>query len=253
MTAGKRRVTRSGAQRSGSLPADALVAGTHSRRKLIIAIDGPAGSGKSTTARALAMRLKLPYIDTGAMYRALTLEAMRRQIPFEKIPELVKLAKKIQISFGPMRVMKQKVYLNGKDVTKAIRTPELTRNVMFVAREPRLRREMVAKQRLLGKSGGAVMEGRDIGTVVFPKADYKFFFDASPQVRARRRYRELLAEGKKPSLARVAREIEIRDRSDRERKEGALRVARDARVLDTSGLTIEATVDRILDILAEAS
>jgi cytidylate kinase len=199
------------------------------------------------------MRLKLPYIDTGAMYRALTLEAMRRQTPFSDITDLVKLAKSIRIRFGPMRVMGQKVYLNGKDVTTAIRTPELTRHVVYVAREPRLRRELVAKQRSLGRTGGAVMEGRDIGTVVFPKADYKFFFDASPEVRARRRYRELLAEGKKPSLARVAREIQIRDRSDRERKEGALKIAKDARVLDTSGLTIEATVDKILDILAERS
>lgn len=183
------------------------------------------------------------------MYRALTLEAMRRQVPFSHIPELVKLAKKMRIRFGPMRALSQKVYLNGKDVTKAIRTPELTRNVVYVAREPRLRREMVKKQRSLGSAGGAVMEGRDIGSVVFPKADYKFFFDASPEVRARRRYRELLVEGKKPSLARVAREIQIRDRSDRERKEGALKVAKGALVLDTSGLTIAATVDKILAIL----
>ena len=218
-------------------------------RKLIIAIDGPAGSGKSTTARALAMRLKLPYIDTGAMYRALTLEAMRLKIPFEDISQLAKLAKKIKIRFGPMRALKQKVYLNGRDVTKAIRTPQLTRNVMYVAREPRLRREMVKKQRSLGRLGGAVMEGRDIGTVVFPRADHKFFFDASPLVRARRRYRELLAEGKKTTLARVAREIEIRDRSDIDRKEGALKAAKDARLLDTSGLTISATVDRILALL----
>ena len=220
-------------------------------KRLIIAIDGPAGSGKSTTARALAMRLKLPYIDTGAMYRTLTLEAMRLGISFQDLPKLVKIAKGLKIRFGPMRVFKQKVYLNGKDVTKAIRTPELTRNVVYVAREPRLRKEMVKKQRALGKKGGAVMEGRDIGTVVFPKADYKFFFDASPEVRARRRYRELLAEGKKPSLARVAREIRLRDSTDRNRKAGALRVARDARVLDTSSLTIPATVDKILAILRE--
>lgn len=199
------------------------------------------------------MRLKLPYIDTGAMYRALTLEAMRLHIPFQNIPELVKLSKKIRIRFGPMRVFNQKVYLNGRDVTKAIRTPELTQNVVFVAREPRLRREMVKKQRALGKKGGAVMEGRDIGSVVFPKADYKFFFDASVEIRARRRYRELLAEGKKPSLARVAREIKLRDSSDRNRKAGALRVAKGARVLDTTSLTIPATVDKILAILRERS
>lgn len=223
------------------------------RKKLIIAIDGPAGSGKSTTARALAMRLKLPYIDTGAMYRALTLEALRRNIPFTDISKLAGIARAMKIRFGPMRVLKQKVYLNGKDITKAIRTPELTRSVVYVAREPRLRKEMVAKQRALGKKGGAVMEGRDIGTVVFPKADYKFFFEASVEVRARRRYRELLAEGKKPSLARVAREIRLRDSTDRNRKAGALKVAPGAIVMDTSSLTIPATVDRILAILRDAS
>ena len=197
------------------------------------------------------MRLKLPYIDTGAMYRTLTLEAMRRGIPFRDISKLVKIARSLKIRFGPMRVFKQKVYLNGKDVTKAIRTPELTRNVVYIAREPRLRREMVKKQRSLGKQGGAVMEGRDIGSVVVPKADYKFFFDASQEIRARRRYRELLAEGKKPSLARVSREIKLRDWADRNRKAGALRVARGAKVLDTTSLTIPATVDKILAILRD--
>ena len=219
------------------------------KQRLIIAIDGPAGSGKSSTAKALARRLKLPYIDTGAMYRALTLEVMRRKIPFESIAKIAKLARGVRIRFGPVRFDSQKVYLNGRDVTKAIRTPQLTKNVFRVAREPRLRREMVKKQRQLGKKHGAVMEGRDIGSVVFPKADYKFYFDAEPGLRAKRRWRELVAAGKRVRLAEVRREIFERDKSDCERKQGALKVARAARVLDTTGLTIGATVDKILAIL----
>ena len=217
--------------------------------KLIIAIDGPAGSGKSSTAKVLAARLGLPYIDTGAMYRAVTLEAMRRKISFENTSDLVRLASEIEIRFGVMKKDTQKVYVNGKDVTKAIRTPELTKNVVYVAREPKIRSEMVKKQRLMGRKEGAVMDGRDIGTVVFPKTPYKFYFDADPKLRARRRYKELLEAGKRVPMSQVLREIEERDRSDRERKQGALRVAKGAMVLDTTGLTIEATIDRILAAL----
>lgn len=218
-------------------------------RKLIIAIDGPAGSGKSTTAKALAAKLKLPYIDTGAMYRALTLQAMRQSVDLTDVPKLIALAKKIRVRLGPIRGLKQKVYLSGKDVTKAIREPELTRNVFYIAREPKIRRQMVLKQRQMGNKAGAVMEGRDIGTVVFPKAHYKFYFDADPKLRARRRLKELLAEGKKASFNQVYREIIKRDAADFKRKTGALKVARGAQVLDTTPLTIPQTVDKILAIL----
>lgn len=224
-----------------------------SRKKLIIAIDGPAGSGKSSTARVLAARLKLPYIDTGAMYRSLTLEGMRRGIPLDDVKALARLARRIKIRFGPARGGGQKVYLDGRDVTKAIRTPELTKNVYYIAREGSIRREMVKKQRAFGRKEGAVMEGRDIGSVVFPKADFKFYFDADTRLRALRRYRELKAAGKKASLKAVLREIRARDRSDRQRKDGALRVAPGARVLDTTGLTIQATVVKILGILGDAA
>ncbi len=227
-------------------------------RKLIIAIDGPAGSGKSTTARALAARLKLPYIDTGAMYRTVTLKIMQKGIPFTDKKRMVAIAKTIKIKFvgAPFMAPKkgainrartgQRVFMDGKDVTKEIREPELTKNVMFVARETPIRHEMVKKQRVLGRREGAVMEGRDIGSVVFPNADYKFYFDADVPTRALRRWRELKASGKEVSLGRVKKEIKVRDLSDFKRKTGALKVARGAQVLDTSGLTIEATVDKIL-------
>lgn len=179
------------------------------------------------------------------MYRAVTLKAMRSGVPLTDIKRLASIARAIRIRFSGER----QVFMDGQNVTRAIRTPELTKNVYFIAREGLIRRQMVKKQRLLARAHGAVMEGRDIGSVVFPHADYKFYFDASPELRARRRYRELLAAGKRLPLARVRTEIEARDLSDRRRKEGALKVARGARRLDTTGLTIEATVDRILDIL----
>ena len=183
------------------------------------------------------------------MYRAVTLKAMRGGVPLTDVKGLVSIAKRLRIHFGRAH----RVFLNGKDVTRAIRTLELTKAVFYIAREPRIRREMVKKQRALAKRSGAVMEGRDIGSVVFPNADYKFYFDATPRLRALRRYREFTAAGGRVTLAEIRRELAERDRSDRRRKQGALKVARGARVLDTTGLTIGATVDRILAILGDAA
>jgi cytidylate kinase len=218
-------------------------------KKIIIAIDGPAGSGKSSTAKTLAKKLKAPYIDTGAMYRAITLKALRSGVVLTDTKKLVQVAKKAKIELKGMDPRKQRVFLDGKDVTKAVRAPELTKNVFYVAQEPLIRREMVKKQRAMGKKGGAVMEGRDIGTVVFPKADFKFFFSASDDVRARRRYREIIAEGRKTTLEEVLNDIKRRDKTDLERKEGPLRQAKDAIAVDTSSLTIEETVDMLLGIV----
>ena len=183
------------------------------------------------------------------MYRAVTLKAMSMGVPLTDSRKLAAVAKNIRIRFGP----RSTVFMDGKNVTKDIRTPELTKNVFYIAKEPLIRHQMVKKQRLLAKQGGAVMEGRDIGTVVFPKADFKFYFDATPRLRAQRRLKELVAAGKRASLEEVLREIEVRDKSDRERKEGALRVAKGAHVLDTTGLTIEATIDKMLAILGDAA
>lgn len=218
-------------------------------KKLIIAIDGPAGSGKSTTAKALAKRIKAPFIDTGAMYRAVTLKAMRENIPFSDKSKLLVMAKNAKIELVGSDPMKQKVRLDGKDVTKEIRAPELTKNVFHIAQEPLIRREMVKKQRSMGKRNGAVMEGRDIGTKVFPDADYKFYFEANEEIRAKRRYRELLAADQKITLKQVLVDQKNRDDTDYNRKEGPLKVAKDAVVMDTSSLTIDETVDKILAII----
>jgi cytidylate kinase len=219
------------------------------KKKLIIAVDGPAGSGKSSTAKALAKRMKLPFIDTGAMYRAVTLKAMRNHVPFEDKIKLVSVAKSCSIRLVGKDPAKQKVYLDGKDVTKAIREPELTKNVFYVAQEPLIRREMVKKQRAMGKKEGAVMEGRDIGTMVFPDADYKFFFTASDELRALRRQRELIAVGKNVPLEEVLKDIKKRDATDYNRKEGPLRQAKDAMLIDTTPLTIDETIDIMLAVI----
>lgn len=219
-------------------------------KKLLIAVDGPAGSGKSSTARALAKKIKVPFIDTGAMYRAVTLKAIREGVEFGDLKKLVRVAKAADIRLVGADPTKQRVILDGKDVTKAIREPELTKNVFHVAQEPLIRRELVKKQRALGKKHGGVMDGRDIGTVVFPNADFKFFFEANPDVRALRRQRELIAAGKDVPLAEVKRDMLRRDATDRNRKEGALKCAKDAYRIDTSNLTIEATICKILEIIS---
>ena len=218
-------------------------------RNLLIAIDGPAGSGKSSTAKALAKRMGLPYIDTGAMYRSLTLKAMEEGISFEDVPSLVDLSKKTDIRFEGIDPSAQRVFLDGKDVTEAIRRPELTKNVFYVAQESLIRREMVKKQQALGKTAGGVMEGRDIGTMVFPDAHFKFYFEANPEIRAKRRQKELTEAGKATLLETVAQDMNRRDDTDFNRKEGPLRKAEDAHVIDTSSLTIDETIDKILAVI----
>ena len=180
------------------------------------------------------------------MYRAVTWKILKKGIPFSDKKRMVETARKLRIRF-----IGKKVLADGQDVTKAIRTPELTKKVVHIAREPLIRREMVKKQRALGRKEGAVMEGRDIGTVVFPQADYKFYFDADLATRTFRRWRDLRRAGRPMALAQVRKEIKERDRSDIERKAGALKVAKGARVLDTSGLTIPQTAVKILQIIGK--
>ncbi len=221
----------------------------HMKKNLIIAIDGPAGSGKSSTAKVLAAKLGLPFVDSGAMYRAVTLKAMRLGISFEDKKKLTTIAKSCHIRLTTLKRGQQKVFLDGKDVSKAIRTPELTQNVFHVAQEPAIRREMVKKQKLMGKKHGAVMDGRDIGTVVFPKADYKFYFEANADIRAQRRFVDLAKAGKKMAIKKVLADIKFRDKTDYDRKEGPLKRAKDAILIDTSSLTIAQTVDKILQFV----
>ena len=217
-------------------------------KHLIIAIDGPAGSGKSTVSKIVAKKLALLYIDTGAMYRALTLKAMRRGVNLDDEDALVSLAKSTKI--GLEEKDKLYVFLDGEDVSLAIRTPDVTANVKYIARVPGVRHEMVALQRSIGqKHGGAILEGRDIGTVVFPNANYKFYLDASPEERAKRRCKELIEAGQKASVDGVKKDILTRDNSDMKRSVGALKKSDDAISIDTTSLSIDGVAEKILSYI----
>ncbi len=225
-----------------------VLMGKKVNKPLVIAIDGPAGSGKSTVSKIVAKRLGLLYIDTGAMYRALTLKAMRQDINLENEDTLISLAKSTKISLEEKE--KLSVFLDGEDVSLEIRTPDVTLNVKYIARVPGVRHEMVELQRSIGQRyGGAVLEGRDIGTVVFPNADYKFYLDASPQERAKRRCKELIESGQKASETGVKKDIMTRDDSDMKRSTGALKKAEDAIFIDTTGLSIDGVTEKILSLI----
>jgi cytidylate kinase len=212
-------------------------------KRLIIAIDGPAGSGKSTVSKLIAARLGLLYIDTGAMYRALTLKAMRKSVDLEDEEALTRLARSTKIELKDSDSLR--VLLDGEDVSTAIRTPEVTDNVRYIARAPGVRKEMVKLQRELGTKSGGVLEGRDIGTVVFPDADFKFYLDASSEVRAKRRYKDLADIGAKQDVEKIKKDITERDASDINRSVGALKVSDDAKYIDTTDLSIDEVVKRI--------
>lgn len=215
---------------------------------MIIAIDGPAGSGKSTVSKRMARSLGILYIDTGAMYRALTLKAMRQHADLKDEASLSDLARNTKISLEENGDT-LKVYLDGEDVSGLIRTQELTNNVKFVARVPGVRREMVRLQRMIGESKSAVLEGRDIGTVVFPDADYKFYLDASVDERANRRFKELIGMGHKADLDAIKNDIIIRDDSDVKREVGALKKADDAVYIDTSDMKIDEVIEKALSYI----
>lgn len=214
-------------------------------KKIVIAIDGPAGSGKSTVSKLVAKSLGLLYIDTGAMYRALTLKAIRLGADLEDEGGLVELARSTDIGLG-YKDGRQVVLLDGEDVAGLIRTAELTNKVKYIARVPGVRQEMVRMQRRMGEKSGAVMEGRDITTVVFPDADYKFYLDADPEERARRRFKELKESGSAVTLEEIKSDVTSRDESDMKRSVGALKVADDAIIIDTTDLSIDGVVDKIL-------
>jgi len=217
-------------------------------RKLIIAIDGPVGSGKSTLARRVADMLRYVYVDTGAMYRAIALKALRRGISLDSSDALVSLARDTHIDLRAEEGTQQ-VFLDGEDVTAAIRGPEVSQAASKVAVVGGVRHVLVAEQRRAGEQGGVVMEGRDIGSVVFPDADLKIFLTASPEVRAERRWREHQQKGDAIDLARTLEEIHERDRRDRERETSPLVRAADAVVVDSTAMEPE-EVARLVVMLA---
>jgi cytidylate kinase len=214
-------------------------------RRLIIAIDGPAGSGKSTTARLLAKRIGYIYLDTGAFYRALTLKVLDAGVLPEDSASILQLAEKMKIEMQPLED-KNRVLLDGREVTQQIREPAVTNAVAPIAANPPVRAIMVEKQRAIGRNGGVVMEGRDIGTVVFPDADLKIFMQASLDERARRRQEELAAMGIERDREILKEEIARRDQNDSTRMVAPLIRAADAILLDTTSLTIEQQVDFIV-------
>ena len=217
--------------------------------KLIIAIDGPVGSGKSTLARRVAEVMSYVYIDTGAMYRALALKALRRGISLDAPDQLVALARETRIDLRAQDGT-QRVFLDGEDVTAAIRTPEVSQAASKVAVVPGVRQVLVAEQRRAGEQGGVVMEGRDIGSVVFPDAGLKIFLTASPEVRAERRWHEHQQKGEAIDLARTLEEIRERDQRDRGRSTSPLVRAPDAVVVDSTAMEPE-EVARLVVMLAK--
>ncbi|MFQ5499487.1 MAG: (d)CMP kinase [Candidatus Zixiibacteriota bacterium] len=219
---------------------------------MIIAIDGPAGSGKSTTARMLAERLGYRYLDTGAMYRAITYFALENDIAPSDGPRLAAVAAGLPIEFE-MRDGVNRVFLNGVDITEQIRMPDVNSHVSEVSAHKEVRKAMVSKQRAMGNKGSIVAEGRDTTTVVFPQADIKVYLEASVRLRAERRLLDLARIGVSTTVEEQEAEIIRRDKHDSGRKHSPLKRAPDAVVVDTSHVTIEEQIDRIVKLIRSLS
>ena len=215
---------------------------------LVITIDGPAGSGKSTVSRLLARRLKVLYLDTGAMYRAVALKAKREGVDLKDREKISKLCRDLELHFkttdGTARL-----FVGAEDISAAIRSPEMDMLSSAVSALKEVREAMTLLQRKMAEQGGVVAEGRDMGTVVFPDADYKFFVNADPGVRAGRRYRERLERGESVSRGEVEKELRKRDDQDMTRALAPLVPAKDAIIIDTTHLTVEEVVEKMVRIM----
>ncbi len=220
---------------------------------MIVAIDGPAGSGKSTVARILADRLKFTYIETGSMYRAVAWKSDQLGIDPKDAAKVLQVARDIQIEFIPMgEGAGQRLMVDGEDLTGKLKTETIGRLAAIVAANPDVREILVAKQRDMGKNGNAVMDGRDIGTVVFPSAEKKFFMVADVEERARRRYDEMKTQFPDLNFEEVVEQVKQRDYEDENRAASPLKKATDAEEIDTSGKTIDAVVEEMMQAIRTA-
>ncbi|RFB27407.1 (d)CMP kinase [Bacillus sp. LB(2018)] len=218
-------------------------------KRISIAIDGPAAAGKSTVAKVVAKKLSYVYIDTGAMYRAITYAALEQKVDIENEEKLMEVVKNVNIEFQQGENT-QLVFLNGQDVSEVIRTPEVTNRVSIVAKHRLVREEMVRRQQELAEKGGVVMDGRDIGTHVLSDAEVKIFMLASVEERAERRHLENTNKGFDSNLEQLKEEIAQRDKLDSEREVSPLKKADDALELDTTSLSIEEVVQKIMSIVS---
>lgn len=219
-----------------------------SSKRIIVAIDGPAGAGKSTLAKRLADRLGFVYINTGAMYRAVALWALRINVQLDDMHRLEQLAREAQIEFVSNS---DRVLLNQEDVTEALRSPKVSAAASKVSAVPGVRRALLVQQRAIAENASVVMEGRDIGSIVFPDAQVKVFLDARPEERAARRTKEMVERGEAVDQSNVAAAIQERDEQDRTRTEAPLVQAPDAQFVDTTGLPVEAVEELVLKLVRE--
>jgi cytidylate kinase len=216
---------------------------------VIVAIDGPAGAGKSTVAKLIAKELGFLYIDTGAMYRALTLKVLENKIDIDDVARIIELAKNTRVELRNNQSGSQEALLDGRDVTAEIRQPRITQFVSDIAKIKGVREVMLGLQRNLAKQGNLVLDGRDIGTVVFPNADKKFYIDAEFNERVRRRYRELTDLNQNVTLKDIESDLRNRDTIDSTREFAPLRKADDAICIDTTNMTIQEVVDAALSYI----